>query len=305
MQKIINNLLLVSLLSVALTACNKSPGEKQDATKIAPAAASANTDVVATVNGKPITKSVFDIYVNQRHASRPDDASANDPKAALEETVNREVIYQEALRKGLDKTAPVMAELENSERNVLANALLRDYLETHKSTDEALKKEYDATISQLASKENKARHILVKDEQDAKNIIKQLDSGADFAAIAKEKSLDITSGKEGGDLGWFQAGQMVKPFSDAVASMNKGSYSKTPVQTEFGWHIILLEDTRDVKPPEFNQVKENVRAVVQSKGIKDYLAQLKAQAKIEIKQGTPAAPGKQDAAPAPSAAPVK
>lgn len=305
MPKIGNTVLLVSLLSIALAACNKSADDRSTAAKVPTLTTSTGKDAVATVNGKPIEKAMFDIYLQQWLASRPDDPAAQDPQAAIEDAVNREVIYQEALNQSLDKTPMVMAELENSERNVLANALLRNYLDTNKPTDEALKKEYDLTIAQMAPQENKASHILVKDEQEAKDIIKQLDGGADFATVAKEKSLDITSGKEGGSLGWFQAGQMVKPFSDAVASMQKGSYSKIPVQSEFGWHIIFLEDTRDVTPPPFDQVKENVRTAMQGKLVKDYLDQLKAKAKVEIKQGTAVAPKNQSTVPAPIPAPVK
>jgi peptidyl-prolyl cis-trans isomerase C len=298
MSKIANTLLLFSLFSIALAACNKSTDHTSSTAKVPALTASTNNVAVATVNGKPLEKAMFDIYLQQRLASRPDDPTVQDPQAAVEDAVNREVIYQEALNQNLDKTPMVMGELENSERNILANALLRNYLDTNKPTDEALKKEYDLTITQMAPQENKASHILVKDEQAAKDIIKQLDGGADFAGLAKEKSLDVTSGKEGGSLGWFQMSQMVKPFSDAVASMQKGSYSKTPVQTEFGWHIIFLEDTRDVTPPPFDQVKENVRAVVQGKLVKDYLAQLKAKAKVEIKQNNIVAPNQ-------SAAPIK
>ncbi|MEW6354483.1 MAG: peptidylprolyl isomerase [Pseudomonadota bacterium] len=298
MLNLSKTLLLAALLGVAVTACNKGP------TTAAGDGAQKLTDKdVALVNGKPISKELFDIYAKQRAASRPD--AGDDPKAALEEVISREVIYQDAVNQGLDKKPEVLAEIENLKRNILANAAIRHYLNTHELSDAAMKKEYDTNIGKMSSKEYKAKHVLVKTEQEAKDIITQLDKGGDFAAIAKEKSVDTASGKEGGDLGWFDAGQMVKPFADAAAAMDKGKYSKTPVQTQFGWHVILLEDTREIKPPEFENVKDSVRNILRNKQIQDYLAELKNKAKIEVKESAagaaPAAAKTENTAPASSA----
>lgn len=287
-MRIISQTLLIALFGIVLvTGCNKdtnttSTGNAADA-----------KNAVATVNGSAISKELFDAYTKQRAAARPEAATPDDPKAVMDELVSREVIYQDALKQGLDKNPEVTAQVENLRRNIVANEAIRKHLESHVLTDEEMKKEYESNIGSMGGKEYKAKHILVKIEQEAKDIIAQLDKGADFAAIAKEKSVDTASGKDGGELGWFDGGQMVKPFADAVASMEKGTYGKTPTQSQFGWHVILLEDTREIKPPAFEQVKESVRGIMRNKQIKDYLDQLKAKAKVDVKtaNAAPAAGG--------------
>lgn len=302
MFKFNNTLLLAAVVGLAaLTGCNKSPdqgGKPATGGAEKPSAAAAG-EPVAVVNGTVIGKDTLDAYTKQRNASRPD-AGPDDTKAALDELISREVIYQDALAKGLDKKPEIVAELENQKRNILANLAIRQHIESTPITDEALKKEYESHLGTMGAKEYKAKHVLVKTEDEAKAIIADLDKGGDFAAIAKEKSIDTGSGQNGGDLGWFDPKQMVKPFADAVTSMEKGTYTKTPVQSQFGWHVILAEDSRDVAPPEFDKVKENVRGVMRNKQIKDYLESLKAKAKVEIKLATAPAP----AAPAPAAAPA-
>jgi len=291
-MRIISQSLFIALFGIVLvTGCNKdmnttSTGNAVDA-----------KNAVATVNGSAISKELFDAYTKQRAAARPEAATPDDPKAVMDELVSREVIYQDALKQGLDKNPEVTAQVENLRRNIVANEAIRKHLESHVLTDEEMKKEYESNIGSMGGKEYKAKHVLVKTEQEAKDIIAQLDKGADFAAIAKEKSVDTASGKDGGDLGWFDASQMVKPFADAVASMEKGTYGKTPTQSQFGWHVILLEDTREIKPPAFEQVKESVRGIMRNKQIKDYLDQLKAKAKVDVKTAN-AAPAAANATPA-------
>ncbi|MDP1707814.1 MAG: peptidylprolyl isomerase [Gammaproteobacteria bacterium] len=263
-----------------------------------PESTSGGTATVAVVNGVAITQAAYDAYAQQRAMSRPatDDAAA-DRKATLEELINRELIYDEAVKKGLDKKPDIAAEIANQTRNILAGAVISDHIESTKFTDEAMRKEYESRIGAMTSKEYRARHILVKTEDEANDLIAQLDKGGDFAALAKAKSQDTGSAKEGGDLNWFEAGQMVQPFGDAVKTMEKDTYTKTPVQTQFGWHIIKLEDTRDIQPPEFEKVKDNVRSILQNKEVETYLATLKSKAKIEIKD----APAAKPAEPAPAA----
>ncbi|MDA1107379.1 MAG: peptidylprolyl isomerase [Proteobacteria bacterium] len=278
--------LVVALLSVAfIAACNKKPDEK--------AAGSKATDVIAVVSGTSINNAAYDAYARQRAQSRPTSGSPEERKATLDELINRELIYQEGVKQGLDKKPEVAAEIENQKRNIVASATIRAHTESTKFSDEALRKEYETHIGAMTGKEFHARHILVKGEDEAKAIIARLDKGADFATIAKDKSQDTGSAKNGGDLSWFEPGQMVKPFGDAVKAMEKGTYTKTAVQSQFGWHIIKLEDTRDIKPPEFEKVKDNVRNILQSKAVETYLATLKGKAKIEIKgeqAAKPAAP---------------
>ena len=291
MPPIKNITLTITLLSAAfITGCNNPSGKTSD-----------SGATVAIVNGSTIKQVAYDTYARQRAMSRPatDDAAA-DRKATIEELINRELIYSEAVKKGLDKKPEVAAEIANQTRNILAGALISNHIETIKFTDEALQKEYESRIGAMTSKEYRARHILVKTEDEAKALIAQLDKGGDFAALAKAKSQDTGSVKEGGDLNWFEPGQMVQPFGDAIKSMEKDTYTKTPVQTQFGWHIIKLEDTREIKPPEFEKVKDNVRSILQNKEIETYLAALKSKAKIEIKD----APATEPVAPAVTPAPA-
>ncbi len=268
--------LIVALLSVAfIAACDKMPGGKTTDSKA--------NEVVAKVGGASINNAAFEVYARQRAQSRPMSGSPEERKAIIDELVNRELIYQEGVKQGLDKKPEIAAEIENLKRNVLAGATIRAHIEATKFTEEAMRKEYDSHMGAMSSKEFHARHILVKSEDEAKGIIAKLDQGANFAALAKTKSQDPGSAKNGGDLSWFEPGQMVKPFSDAVKMMEKGAHSKMPVQSQFGWHIIKLEDTRDIKPPEFDKARENIRNIMQNKEVESYLATLKAKAKIEIK----------------------
>ncbi len=268
--------LIVTLLSVAfITACDKAPGDKSAENKA--------NEVIVQVGGTAINNAAFEAYAHQRAQSRPMSGAPDERKSIIDEMVNRELIYQEGVKLGIDKKPEVFAEIENLKRNVLAGATIRAHIEATKFTEEAMRKEYDSHMGTMTSKEYHARHILVKSENEAKSIIGNLDKGTNFATLAKTKSQDPGSAKNGGDLSWFAPGQMVKPFSDAVIAMEKGAHSKMPVQSQFGWHIIKLEDTREIKPPEFDKVRENIRSMMQNKEVETYLAALKAKTKIEIK----------------------
>ncbi len=300
-----NTLIFFSLLSaLAVTACDQDASNKQATGTTSTAAAKTDNDAVATVNGKPIEKDMFDVYFQQRVAARPKDPTAMDQEAAVQDVVSREILYQEAIDKGLAKKPDVVAELENSERNILANALLRDQVAANKLTDDMLKKDYTETAKKMDPQEYKAKHIMVKTEEESKNIIEQLDAGVDFTILAN-KSLDKKSAKKGGDLGWFQPSQMTNPFSDAMKSMDKGTYTKTPVKTEYGYHVIFLEDKRDVVVPTFDKVKETVRASLQSKLANEYVESLKAKAKVEVKPIPLPMPVIPEVTPTPATAPGK
>src|SRR5690606_4602347 len=151
-----------------------------------------------------------------------------------QELINREVIHQESLKRGLDKNPDVMVQLEMVRQGVLVAAFLQDHLKRNQPSDAALKTEYERIKSQQGDKEYRARHILVKTEEEAKEAIEQLDSGAKFEAIASEKSLDTGSKGNGGDLNWAPPGRYVKPFAEALTRLKKGETTKTPVQTQFG-----------------------------------------------------------------------
>ncbi len=237
---------------------------------------------VAVVNGKPITQKTYDFYLRQLQAERPNANLAGNRQLIINELVKRELLYQDAVKKKLDKDPEVAFALEQLRMNTMIQANVGKIAESMKITDDMLKKEYDEKIAKADITEYKASHILLKSEDDAKAVIKELDSGAVFSDVAKAKSTGPT-GPDGGDLGWFKAGQMVPPFAQALTQMKKGTYSKTPVQTQFGWHVILLEDTRKAAPPNFEDVKPQLANMMRGQQINAYLDNLLKNAKVEMK----------------------
>jgi peptidyl-prolyl cis-trans isomerase C len=233
----------------------------------------ASDKVLVTVDGNPITQATYDRHV----ANRPN----RDRKTIIDELVKREVLLQDAIKHGLDKQPDVIAELATLRENLLVGIALKVASENISSSDEELHKFYNDHLKELSVTEYKARHILVSTEEEAKTIIDELNKGADFAKLAKEKSKDNSA--EGGDLGWFNSSQMVKPFSDAIVALPKGKYSDHPVNTEFGWHVILHEDTRETAAPPFDKVKDRIKMAVQRSKLQEYVQHLQSQAKVEIK----------------------
>lgn len=301
-------LLASACVTLILSGCNKptatsdSESGKDTAPSVAQSAAPTDATVVATVNGTAITLDEFNNYAAHRlqPGKKPTAAEAT---SIVNEMVSLELVVQDALKKGLDKSPEVMKTLENQRRILLANAALKDYVDAHPITDEQLKKEYQDRVASAGGKELKARHILVKTEAEAKAIIAQLGKGVDFAKLAKEKSSD-SSAKQGGDLGWFNPSQMVKPFSDAALALKKGEYTKTPVQSQFGWHVIKLEDSRSQQVPAFDQMKDRVRNFMQQKMSQDFIDSLKTAGKVEVKQENLPVAAEPAAQPAPTPAPA-
>ena len=274
-----------------LAGCDQMPLNAADKTPApATAAVSDTSPVLATVNGSPITEGVVELYEQQLSARRPGNAAGQDRKAILEEIINLELARQGGETQGLDKDTKVQLQIDQQRRAVIATAAIQHELETNPVSDEELKKIYDEQAP--SGTEYKARHILVKEEDEAKKLIVELDGGADFSELAKQHSTG-PSGKSGGELGWFSSKQMVAPFSEAVAGMEKGTYTKEPVTTQFGWHVIILDDTREASPPPFEQLKPQLQAFVQKQRVQDYIARLRQSATIEIKE-QPAAAGTAD-----------
>lgn len=232
--------------------------------------------VSATVNGQPINSVEIDVQTRQFQA-RGQNATS---EQVIEELISLEVMRQEAVKRGLDSSPEMAAEMKIMEARVLANALLTDFTEKLDLSDEALKVEYDKQVAMADAKEFKASHILVEDETKAKEIIVELDGGADFAESAKKYSTG-PSGPNGGDLGWFDAGTMVPEFSEAVATMEAGQHSASPVQTQFGFHIIKLEDTRSKEAQPFEGVKEQVRNMMMSTSVQEFIESLRGEAEVE------------------------
>jgi peptidyl-prolyl cis-trans isomerase C len=233
---------------------------------------------IATVNGTKITEWTLQRYALQRGVQG--ELQGEQRQAFVEELINRELIFQDAVSIGIDKTPLIQAEVEHQRINIVASAMLNRSSDRFQVSDEEMKQEYENRKGELGGTEMKARHILLESEQDAREVIAELDKGGDFAKLAGERSKG-PSAMSGGDLGWFKPDQMVPPFSAAAAKLAKGSYTKAPVQTQFGWHVILLEDKRTIQPPSFASVKEQIRVGLQNKLIEDYIRELRNKAKID------------------------
>jgi peptidyl-prolyl cis-trans isomerase C len=234
------------------------------------------------VNGEAVKETHFLIYRAQRGGNDKQlDQQAQ--LGLLNELVNTVMIAQAAAERGLDQHPELLAAMEIARYRILAEAAVEQHLKDNPVTDQELSKAYQAKYGDNKLTEYKARHILLKTEDEAKAVIADLDKGGDFIALAKEKSTG-PSGANGGDLGWFGQGSMVKPFGDAVAEMKKGSHSAKPVQTRFGWHVIKLEDSRDQAPPKLEEVKAELTQQLNRQKLAAYVQGIRAKADVQIIQ---------------------
>jgi len=274
-------IVLVAALGL-LSACTRPAG---DAAKPAAGKADATakaTTVVATVNGKAIDSEMLNVFVLAVSSNNPAaEVTAEQKKQMLEQLINMTLAAQAGEKEGLENDAAVKARMQLLRTQLLAEAATEKYMKAHPVSESETKAEYDTQVANMP-KEYKARHILVESKEKADEIIKQLAAGGDFAKIAGKESKDAGSGKNGGDLGWFTAQSMVKPFADAVAGMEKGQTTPQPVQSEFGWHVINLEDVRTPAAPAYEEVKQQVEVLSQRKKLQAYLDELRKTAKIQI-----------------------
>jgi peptidyl-prolyl cis-trans isomerase C len=241
--------------------------------------ATAHGQNAARVNGVAIPQQHLDLLIKNLVAQgRPDSPEMRD--AIKQQMINRELMVQEAAKRGLDKNPETAARLSFSRQDVLSNAYIQDVLRANPVTDDLVKKEYERIKSQSA-KEYKARHILVEKEDEAKEIVAQLKKGANFEKLAAEKSKDNGSKANGGDLDWSVPSRFVKPFGDAMMKLKKGQITETPVQTNFGWHVIRVDDERAAKLPNFDEAKPQLQQMLQNQAVEKAIADLRAKAKIE------------------------
>ncbi len=236
-------------------------------------------NAVATVNGKPIKQSLFDFIVKDAtdHGQKVDD---NVREVIMSKLISSELVLQEAQRAGLDKKSDFIAKEELTRRELLVNTYIQDYMKNHPVSESDTKAAYEKFKTELGDKEYNARHILVGSETEAKDIIAQLNKGADFSKTAKEKSKDPGSKEKGGDLGWFSLSGMVKPFSDGVAKLNKGGLTSEPIQTQFGWHVIKLDDVREMKAPPYDKVKDGLQKQLAQRQLEKMLTDLRAKSTV-------------------------
>ncbi|WP_295453428.1 peptidyl-prolyl cis-trans isomerase [uncultured Thiodictyon sp.] len=273
----------------------------------APAAPPANANI-AVVNGVAYPLDLFRMFFLERLQDTQGQNNQTDPafqQQVFNEFMTMVVAAQEAQKRKLQDLPEVAQAIEVQRLKVMSNAALGAMAQELKVTDDELKKAYEEVKKTAARTEFKARHILVKDEATAKKLIKDLEKGADFGELAKKNSEVSTAKTDGGALDWFDANLMPKPFAEAVAKMKPGSYSKEPVQTQFGWHVINLQETRTAEPPSFEDAKPQLTAVVQRQKLAVDVNKLRDAAKIELNEDVVKVAPKTDAAAPAAAAPAK
>jgi peptidyl-prolyl cis-trans isomerase C len=281
MRNLKTALLLGATLALGTTACTKPADDAaKPASPTSAAAAEKASPTLVTVNGKAINSQLLDTFLQAVTGKPAAEATKEQRDALLEQLVNMTLAAQAAEKDGLGASADVKARLDLLNMQILAEAASEKYVKSHPVSEDEVKAAYDSEVANMP-KEYKARHILVEKKETADAIIKELQAGGDFAKIAKAQSKDPGSAAKGGDLGWFSAQTMVKPFSDALAKLEKGQTTTEPVQTEYGFHVIQLEDTRAPNAPAFEEVKEQVRMFAQRKKLQAYLDDLRKTAKIQ------------------------
>lgn len=242
----------------------------------------AEDKILATVNGQNVTESQLEIAAAQSKVNFKEITPAQ-KKLLTEALINRQLVLDEAIKAKYDKTPDIAARVKALTESYIAANYLATIAKEFNIDEQSIKAYYDKNVVGNTPKEYKARHILVKTEDEAKALIKDLEGGADFSKLAKEKSTDTGSGERGGDLGWFTEQDMVAPFSKATAGLKKGELSKTPVSSQFGWHVIILDDVRTMPAAEFNAVKENIKKVLIKEKLNQYLDGLNSKATIVVK----------------------
>ncbi|MGC2048993.1 MAG: peptidylprolyl isomerase [Gallionella sp.] len=266
-----SRILLVSAITLmALSACNPTDNPK--------------AAVAATVNGTAISESRIEMLLKQGAAQgRP--ATPDLRKKVIDQLSMQLLISQEAIKKGIDKNPEVLDQLDLNRQSILANVFIQDFLKSNPVSDDMVKAEYEKIKAQMSGNEYKARHILVEQEAEAKDIIAKLKKNPKaFESLAKAKSKDFGSKIKGGDLGWFNPSSMVPEFGSAVTKLTKGKFTEEPVKSQFGYHVILLEDSRPTMIPPLDQVKSQLQQQIQQQNLQKLFDDLKAKAKIEIAQ---------------------
>jgi peptidyl-prolyl cis-trans isomerase C len=260
--------LLVAALMLSAAAFAQDTKGKAVPGKAVPAKADA-------AKGKDLySQAYFDFMLKQRTAQgQPDTPELR--TAVRDELNTRELLVREAKKQGLDKSPALKTEIDLTAQTVLVRAYMADYLKAHPVPDDVLRKEYDNIKGQIGDKEYKVRHILVDKEDDAKEIIAALQKGEKFEKLA-ERSKDTGSKANGGDLDWNAPANFVKPFADAMVALPKGKFTTTPVKSQFGWHVIEVDDIRDAKVPTFEEVKPQLAQRMQGQVVDKYLRELRA-----------------------------
>ena len=243
--------------------------------------------VVATVNGKDIPQARMDLILESQIPEEARKEDSEDLKKVKEEIrkalIRNEALAQQAEKDGYGKDPKVLQQLDIARESILINAMLGDYVKKNPLSEKDLKAEYDQIVKGAVgkNKEYKARHILVKTEDEAKAVLADLKKGQKFADLAKAKSQDPGTKDNGGELGWSTPRTFVKPFADAMIGLKKGEISSEPVKTDFGYHIIQVQDVRDATPPAFKDVKPQIEERLQQKRVAEYVQSIESKAQVK------------------------
>lgn len=239
---------------------------------------------VATVNGMAVDASLMAAQVRQQFGNEAAMPLANTPQyqMLLEELIGREILFQQALAASLDKQPTVIADLENMRRNILSAAYMQHWIANHAPSDQALQAEYERQAQMTPPTQYKTSHILLASEAEAKTVLGQLQSGADFAELVRQHSIHPTK-EQGGDLGWLTLSLMLPPYAHVIANLSKGQVAAEVVQTPMGWHVVRLDDTRPMPKPSLEEAKPGLASALKMSAWQQHLMQLRNQAKIERK----------------------
>jgi len=278
MQRTLRNLAIALVAGTFAVAAGAQ--DKAEKASKKPAAAASSPSAKVVVNGVTIPQSRIDA-MNRELSSQGQPDTPERQQAVKEELINREVLAQAAAKRGLDKNPDIASQMDMARQAVLVRALFEEEVKRNPITDAQLEQQYELFKGSMGANEYKVRHILVDKEDDAKSIIAELNKGGDFAKLAKDKSKDPGSKDNGGDLDWGPSARYVKPFADAVTGMQKGQTTATPVKTDFGYHVIRLDDVRPLQVPPFAELKEQFRQRAQQAQIQKLVLDLRQKAKIE------------------------
>ena len=235
---------------------------------------------IAVVNGTPIPKARVDALVAQLVQQGQQD-SPQLQTAVREELINREILMQEAARRGIPNRPDVKAQVAVAQQTVVLRALIEDFVKNNPPSDAEVKARYDALVKDAGGKEYHLHHILVDNEDQAKDLIAKIKAGASFEDLAKQYSKDPGSGKNGGDLDWSDPKAYVPEFAAAAEKLQKGQMTDAPVHTQFGWHIIRLDDTRETAPPPLEQVRQQIVQQIQQEKLQAFEESLRKNAKVQ------------------------
>ena len=280
------------VFALGLTACNeRTPATSQESASNQPAESelSIDVDAVAIVNGKPITRARYESYMAQRKRSDSPGANpaAEPAEAGLNELVAAELVYQDAIAKGLRERSEISAAIDAMERSLLTQAVIKEQMETNPVSAAQLQEIYNQRVAGKGTSEAHIRHILTETEAAANEALAELDKGGDFAAVAAKHSADDTR-DAGGDLGWIIPEDTDPAMSVAITALEPGAYTAKPVNSKYGWHIILLEERRETPPPGLEEIRPQLEQFIQQLAIQQYIFSLRNNADITLNLPAPA-----------------